>query len=39
MIVMPSLIGVALNEFTKGEIELSLGKKLAPFQNLAYLVL
>lgn len=35
MIVVPSLIGVALNEFTKGEIELTLGKKLAPFSKLS----
>ncbi|MFE3573001.1 bile acid:sodium symporter family protein [Lysinibacillus sp. NPDC059133] len=35
MIVVPSLIGVALNEFTKGKIELTLGKKLAPFSKLS----
>lgn len=35
MIVAPSLIGVALNEFTKGKIELTLGKKLAPFSKLS----
>ncbi len=35
MIVVPSIIGVALNEFTKGKIELTLGKKLAPFSKLS----
>ncbi len=35
MIVVPSLIGVALNEFTKGKMELTLGEKLAPFSKLS----
>ncbi|MFJ7978838.1 bile acid:sodium symporter family protein [Lysinibacillus xylanilyticus] len=35
MIVVPSLIGVALNEFSRGKIELTLGKKLAPFSKLS----
>lgn len=35
MIVVPSLIGVALNELTKGNIAVTLGKKLAPFSKLS----
>ncbi|MGE7944928.1 bile acid:sodium symporter family protein [Lysinibacillus xylanilyticus] len=35
MIVVPSLIGVALNEFTKGNIAVTLGRKLAPFSKLS----
>nr|WP_106781733.1 bile acid:sodium symporter family protein [Lysinibacillus timonensis] len=35
MIVLPSLIGIILNEFTKGEIEKTVGKKLAPFQKIS----
>ncbi|MFJ6209531.1 bile acid:sodium symporter family protein [Lysinibacillus sp. NPDC092081] len=35
MIVVPSLVGVAMNEFTKGNITLTLGKKLAPFAKLS----
>ncbi|MEB2299448.1 bile acid:sodium symporter family protein [Lysinibacillus xylanilyticus] len=35
MIVVPSLVGVALNELTKGNIVMTLGKKLAPFSKLS----
>jgi len=35
MIVVPSLVGVALNELTKGNIVVTLGKKLAPFSKLS----
>lgn len=35
MIVVPSLVGVALNELTKGNIAMTLGKKLAPFSKLS----
>ncbi len=35
MIVVPSIVGVALNEFTKGNIAVTLGKKLAPFSKLS----
>ncbi|MGE7946874.1 bile acid:sodium symporter family protein [Lysinibacillus sp. NPDC093688] len=35
MIVVPSLVGVSLNELTKGNIVMTLGKKLAPFSKLS----
>ena len=35
MIVLPSIAAVLLNERSKGEIVLTLGKKLAPFQKLS----
>lgn len=35
MIVVPSLVGVALNELTKGNIAMTLGKKLAPFSKVS----
>ncbi|MFC9538659.1 bile acid:sodium symporter family protein [Lysinibacillus sp. NPDC056959] len=35
MIVVPSLVGVALNELTKGNIAMTLGKKLATFSKLS----
>lgn len=34
MIVLPSFVGVLLNEWTKGKIEETVGKKLAPFSKL-----
>ncbi|WP_042347833.1 bile acid:sodium symporter family protein [Bacillus massiliigorillae] len=34
MIVLPSITGVLLNELTKGKIEITLSKKLAPFSKL-----
>ncbi|HWL23958.1 MAG TPA: bile acid:sodium symporter family protein [Ureibacillus sp.] len=34
MIVLPSILGVVLNELTKGKIVDTLGKPLAPFQKL-----
>ncbi|MCR2823769.1 bile acid:sodium symporter family protein [Lederbergia panacisoli] len=34
MIVLPTVIGVLLNEFTKGNIQATLGPKLAPFSKL-----
>ena len=35
MIVLPSIAAVLLNEWTKGEINKTLGKTLAPFQKLS----
>lgn len=35
MIVLPSIVGLILNEWTKGKIDKTLGKKLAPFQKLS----
>ncbi|MDN4495264.1 bile acid:sodium symporter family protein [Ureibacillus aquaedulcis] len=35
MVVLPSIAAVLLNEWTKGEIDLTLGKTLAPFQKLS----
>ena len=35
MIVLPSLFAVLLNELTKGEINKTVGSKLAPFQKLS----
>ncbi|KOS68320.1 hypothetical protein AEA09_06960 [Lysinibacillus contaminans] len=35
MIVLPSIAGILLNEWTKGGIEESVGKKLAPFSKLS----
>lgn len=35
MIVLPSIIAILLNEWTKGEINQTLGKTLAPFQKLS----
>ena len=35
MIVLPSIVAVLLNEWTKGEIDQTLGKTLAPFQKLS----
>ncbi|MFJ8237805.1 bile acid:sodium symporter family protein [Ureibacillus sp. NPDC094379] len=35
MIVLPSIVGLILNEWTKGKIDETLGKKLAPFQKLS----
>ncbi|TSI06218.1 bile acid:sodium symporter family protein [Lysinibacillus sp. BW-2-10] len=35
MIVLPSIAAVLLNEWTKGSINATLGKKLAPFQKLS----
>lgn len=35
MIVIPSVIGLLLNEWTKGKIVKSLGSKLAPFQKIS----
>lgn len=35
MIVLPSIAAVLLNEWTKGEINRTLGKTLAPFQKLS----
>lgn len=35
MIVLPSLAGVLLNEFTKGRIENTLGRTLEPFQKIS----
>ncbi|MGE7090652.1 bile acid:sodium symporter family protein [Lysinibacillus sp. NPDC048646] len=35
MIVLPSLAGVLMNEFTKGKIEVTFGRKLAPFSKLS----
>lgn len=35
MIVVPSLTGVFMNEFTKGTIEVTVGRKLAPFSKLS----
>lgn len=35
MIVVPSIVAVLLNEWTKGKINLTLGKTLAPFQKLS----
>ncbi|KGR75625.1 bile acid:sodium symporter family protein [Ureibacillus sinduriensis] len=35
MIVLPSIMAVLLNEWTKGEIDRTLGKTLAPFQKLS----
>ncbi len=35
MIVVPSLTGVFMNEFTKGKIEVTVGRKLAPFSKLS----
>lgn len=35
MIVLPSIAGVLLNEWTKGRVEKSLGKTLAPFSKLS----
>ena len=34
MIVLPSIAGILLNEWTKGNIEVTVGKKLAPFSKL-----
>ncbi|MGN1387818.1 MAG: bile acid:sodium symporter family protein [Bacillus sp. (in: firmicutes)] len=34
MIVLPSVLGVVLNELTKGTIQTTLGKKLSPFSKL-----
>ena len=34
MVVLPSIAGILLNEWTKGKIEEQLGKKLAPFSKL-----
>ncbi|MBS4201661.1 bile acid:sodium symporter family protein [Bacillus sp. FJAT-49732] len=34
MIVLPTVVGVLLNELTKGNIQASLGTKLAPFSKL-----
>src|SRR5690606_2105957 len=35
MIVLPSILGVLFNEWTKGKIVKSLGSKLAPFQKIS----
>lgn len=35
MIVVPSILAVLLNEYTKGKINLTLGKTLAPFQKIS----
>ncbi|MFC7686061.1 bile acid:sodium symporter family protein [Ureibacillus sp. GCM10028918] len=35
MVVLPSIAAVLLNEWTKGEIDHTLGKTLAPFQKLS----
>lgn len=35
MIVLPSIVGMLLNEWTKGKIEESLGNKLAPFSKIS----
>ncbi|MEK4231058.1 bile acid:sodium symporter family protein [Solibacillus sp. FSL H8-0538] len=35
MIVLPSIVGVLFNEWTKGEIEKTLGKTLAPFSKIS----
>ncbi|MEG0260203.1 MAG: bile acid:sodium symporter family protein [Lysinibacillus sp.] len=35
MIVLPSIAGILLNELTKGNIQETLGKKLAPFSKLS----
>lgn len=35
MIVLPSIVGMLLNELTKGSIEKTLGKKLAPFSKMS----
>ncbi|RHW34993.1 bile acid:sodium symporter family protein [Lysinibacillus yapensis] len=35
MIVLPSIVAVLLNEWTKGEINKTLGKTLAPFQKIS----
>ncbi|MBM7609530.1 putative Na+-dependent transporter [Lysinibacillus composti] len=35
MIVLPLIVGLILNEWTKGKIDETLGKKLAPFQKLS----
>ncbi|KGR91737.1 hypothetical protein CD30_03940 [Ureibacillus massiliensis 4400831 = CIP 108448 = CCUG 49529] len=35
MIVLPSIVGLILNEYTKGRIEKTLGKTLAPFQKIS----
>lgn len=35
MIVLPTLAGILLNELTKGKIQATLGKKLAPFSKLS----
>ncbi|PGK51994.1 hypothetical protein CN918_29840 [Priestia megaterium] len=35
MIVLPTIVGIVLNELTKGKIHLTLGKKLAPFSKLS----
>ncbi len=35
MIVLPSIAGIVLNELTKGKIEDTIGKTLAPFQKLS----
>ncbi len=35
MIVLPSIVAVLLNEWTKGEINQTLGKTLAPFQKIS----
>ena len=34
MIVLPSVLGVLLNELTKGSVQQTLGKKLSPFSKL-----
>ncbi|MCJ8008722.1 bile acid:sodium symporter family protein [Lederbergia wuyishanensis] len=34
MIVLPTVVGVLLNELTKGNIQMTLGTKLAPFSKL-----
>ena len=35
MIVLPSIAGILLNEWTKGKIEETIGKTLAPFSKLS----
>lgn len=35
MIVIPSIVAVLLNEYTKGKIQRTLGKTLAPFQKIS----
>ena len=39
MIVLPSLAAVLLNELTKGEINKTVGSKLAPFQKLSLFII
>lgn len=35
MIVLPSILGMILNEYTDGRVEKTLGKKLAPFSKIS----